>query len=170
MEKGKNMKLRNKKTGEIHEITKVVFLHDMVKKFIIYSQTEDHNYAYKNLSELNEEWEDVSEEPKDYWFIHDLNGKPMKCKLRYWNVRDFTEWSEKRKQIGNYFETKEEAELAVRKLKAWKRLRNKGFRFENFVTYAEEGRGKVGFKWDEIKLEYEKVFYDDLTLIFGGED
>lgn len=35
----------------------------------------------------------------------------------------------KNKEIGNYFETKEEAEKAVEKLKAWKRLKDKGFKF-----------------------------------------
>ena len=42
------------------------------------------------------------------------------------------------KAIGNYFETKKEAERAVKKLKAWKRLKEKGFEFEGWNCALRE--------------------------------
>lgn len=153
---GTQMKLRNKKTGKIHEITEVVGLHDMDKKFVIYSQTEGHNYAYKNLSELSEDWEDYEEpEPTIYYYISDFGA------IREGDVGKFVEDEIVRKEIGNYFETKEEAEKVVEKLKAWKRLKDKGFRFNggddaciSYLLYP--------IKWDD---ELEK----DFDLLFGGK-
>jgi hypothetical protein len=81
-------------------------------------------YYYKTFAEFNEEWEDY-EEPKEFWYIcdfrvvHGIEGKFQ-----------FTrEEIAKMKSIGNYFETEEEAKKAVEKLKALKRLKDKGFRF-----------------------------------------
>ena len=69
------------------------------------------------------------------------------------------------REIGNYFETKEEAEKAVEKLKAWKRLKDKGFKFDN-----------VNVCWIEFTLKsatsnevYEQG-QKDLHLLFGGEE
>lgn len=148
------MKLRNKKTGEIVEICK-----------ICPEPFEARDFHCNSLAELNAEWEDAPEEPKEYWFINDLDGEPMKCELRNCPVRDFTEWSEKRKQIGNYFETREEAEQAVEKLKAWKRLKDKGFRFiegyldnnDDFIIKAKLGH--VGL-----------IDQPDVHLLFGDEE
>ena len=76
-----------------------------------------------------------------------------------------------KQEIGNYFETKEEAEKAVEKLKVWKRLKDKGFEFINF-PYKKickyDARTGVG------NLEYQVKYYeeldDDLDLLFGGEE
>lgn len=129
---------------------------------------------YDSLAEFNEEWEDAQEEPKEYWFINDLDGEPMKCELRNCPCQDFYEWSEKRKRIGNYFVTEEEIEKAVEKLKAWKRLEDNGFRFETFgydrIT-VENGRVNI-----MIKATFNKEYGDDcvklsdLDLLFGGEE
>ena len=80
---------------------------------------------YKGLKELNEEWEDY-EEPKDYWFISDGAGHEVGIFASEKGL--LPEIEEYRKEIGNYFETKEEAEKAVEKLKAWKRLKDKGLK------------------------------------------
>lgn len=75
------------------------------------------------------------------------------------------DWT-KEEAIGNYFETKEEAEKAVEKLKAWKRLRDKGFRFEGWDS--NHGHFRTSFKFapgDNRCLPEE-----DLDLLFGGEE
>ena len=87
------MKLRNKKTGE-------------VKNFVV---VVANGYAGNDtLAELNEEWEDY-EEQRDYWYI-DSDGNVESC------IR-IDELDKVAKEIGNYFETKEEAEKALNKLK-----------------------------------------------------
>ena len=158
------MKLRNKKTGEIGWL---YCDHISVpKKMTVFAEDKDlsaNHWDYNSLAELNEEWGDAPKEPKEYWYINDLDGKPMKCELRYCSVREFTEWIEKRKQIGNYFETKEEAELAVRKLKAWKRLKDKGFKFERWQFL--DNRSGI---WVQGKLVPGIV--DQLDILFGGEE
>ena len=158
------MKLKNKKTGEIHEITEVVFLHDMDKKFVIYSQTEGHNYAYKNLAELNEEWEDYKE-PKGYWYYDTTSGRVEKL--------NHNEDKEIDSSIGNCFETKEEAEKALEKLKAWKQLKdNCNFRF-NGLERDKSGRltgVRVEFDKTQVTFDTAKRCYEILYLLFGGEE
>lgn len=150
------MKLRNKKTGEIN-ILKV---------------DEDYFKIYKDdgefvcpvtLKELNNGWEDYYDEPKEYWYIDDAGVIQIDQVL--------ASEINMRKSIGNYFESKTEAVKAVEKLKAWKRLKDKGFRFGHWVTVTEKKCGKVEFKCDDIRLSFDEArkFYDDITLLFGGE-
>ena len=152
------MKLRNKKTGEIGTV-KVEY-----QKFYV---TTHRIYPYNTLAELFEEWEDY-EEPKElkiHWYIY--GSEPLEVDEQNWNK----EFIEELKSVGNYFETKEEAEKAVLKLKAWKRLKDKGFEFINF-PYKKickyDARTGVG------NLEYQVKYYeeldDDLDLLFGGGD
>ena len=97
------MKLRNKKTGAIYKIEDIDLGNNADGIWIGLTK-------YNSLAELNEEWEDY-EEPKEYWFI-DFNGE-----IKEFEALGF-EWQGWMKEIGNYFETKEEAEKAVEKLKA----------------------------------------------------
>lgn len=138
------MKLRNKKTGEIIRFYDGIALNG-----------ED----YDSLAELNEEWEDY-EGPEEIWYI-DWKGDVRSA--------DIDNTWEDEKRIGNYFETKEEAKKAVEKLKAWKRLKDKGFRFDLWDydggNYQERIKtGRILFK---VK-DYEKND-KDLDLLFGGE-
>lgn len=55
----------------------------------------------------------------------------------------------------------QEAEKAVRKLKAWKRLKDKGFRV---IDYGDED---IRY---EIKDRYNGCLYDLETVLFGGEE
>lgn len=115
------MKLRNKKTGEIIDFGSPAFIIDNNKNNV--------SMQIKNLAELNEEWEDY-QEPKEYWYIRDFSftrGDTTGIGYSPYSNNDTAEY---RKQIGNYFETKEEAERAVEKLKAFKRLVDLGFKFD----------------------------------------
>lgn len=69
---------------------------------------------------------------------------------------------------GYHFETctKEEAEEAVEKLEAWKRLKDKGFRFEGWRT-ADLGADKYYFA---ITAESDDAGKGDLDLLFGGKE
>ncbi|MBQ1569614.1 MAG: hypothetical protein IIZ78_00715 [Clostridiales bacterium] len=139
------MKLRNKKTGEIKNVN-----HNKVLIHFNDGQTECIN----SLAELNEEWEDY-EEPRFYWYVG-FDGRvreaPTKS-LKYYE-----------KEFGNYFETREEAEKAVEKLKAWKRLKDKGFKFGCWYG----GSRDISFYISQEKLDKETA--KDLDLLFGGEE
>lgn len=155
------MKLRNKKTGEIIEIK--IYKTDKSGFRDVFSSVEGED----SLAELNEEWEDYNE--CEYWYI-DNNGDVMFSDLdgdKLWeNLKD------ERKTFGNYFETEEEAEKAVEKLKAWKRLRDKGFRFildeetemPMFIYSGANGEKCI------TNAEESKQCRSDIKLLFGGEE
>lgn len=142
------MKLKNKKTGEITE-------------FVLFDGKNELQGG-ATLKDLLEEWEDVPEEPKKYWFIGD-NGAVFKFN----SFLENTELEKEYKEIGNYFKTKEEAEQAVEKLKAWKRLRDKGFKFIDWKC-----SGHIEFTFNNYcdKGVRTKSAVDDLDLLFGGEE
>ncbi|MBQ8984304.1 HNH endonuclease [Candidatus Saccharibacteria bacterium] len=118
------------------------------------------------------EWkyEEDYEEPKEWWYL-DVDGEV--CSLS-----DEDDMTKDMKYIGNYFETKEEAERAVEKLKAWKRLKDKGFRFEgikqDYTRFNQQEPMRTGRKYLQFnKAEDEdwmKENWDDLELLFGGEE
>ena len=163
------MKLKNKKTGEIGDIAQtsnnaIIVYYPIVDGVAINPQ---HRAIYESLVELNMEWEDY-EEPKEYWYM-DYGGR----------IKAINDANDKedvaRKEIGNYFETREEAEKAVDKLKAWKRLKDKGFRFT-----LTPGVGPLDVNPCKFNIEInadmpEKWFccdavQEDLDDCFGGEE
>lgn len=147
------MKIRNKKTGEIKAVNKGVAL-------IHYS--DGTTVGYNSLAELNEDWEDY-EEPKGYWYID-----PMVCGVYYTKIKKDEDLYDFNKQIGNYFDTQEEAEKAVQKLKAWKRLKDKGFRFDGKTLDTAKRFGSIFYWLDENA--YSEEYIADLDLLFGGEE
>lgn len=98
--------------------------------------------------------------PEGYWYI-DSGGETYRS-----YIYDES-WTKPMKQIGNYFETREEAEKAVEKLKAFKRLKDKGFEFR--WIDKEAGTIKYAF-FLKSKQEVNRFDYDDLDLLFGGEE
>ena len=162
------MKLRNKKTDEIGEL-QITEKHYAVA---VGNGTANCNVkVYCSLDKLNEEWEDYKE-PKEYWYI-DINGEIM-----FDNVEDDT--VKVMREIGNYFDTREEAEKAVEKLKAVKRLKDKGFRFtgiagiSNNISVSFEADSKYSgghIMYDEYSNTDNKLkeYNEDLMLLFGGE-
>ena len=149
------MKLKNKKTGKIKEWSFVMLQNVM--------QITERK-PYNSLAELNEEWEDY-EEPKEYWYVS-CGGRVLKA------TPDEDDYNEKHnaghKQIGNYFETEEEAEKVVEKLKAWKRLKDKGFdiySWEYEFTIADQPSQTIILR--AIAIDHAN---EDLDLLFGGEE
>ena len=134
------MKLRNKKTGEIRELPDGFFCGD-------------------NLKKICEVWEDY-EEPKAYWHI-DFDGSLMKTS----DIKCDKDVFDRLKEVGNYFDTREEAEEAVEKLKAWKRLKDKGFRFERWCFSNPIDEAKIIIKGNCVPDTVE-----ELDLLFGGEE
>lgn len=156
------MRLRNKKTGQ-------------EGNFIInkgHFECVDLEYVpeYRNLAELNEEWQDY-EEPKEVWYI-DFQGVVRSAS------KEENDWF-KESEIGNCFETKEEAEQAVEKLKALKRLKDNGFKFEGIKQdytrfFSQQKPIRIGRKYLQFNKaedeEWLKENWEDLDLLFGGEE
>ena len=152
------MKLRNKKTGEIVEVESL-YLTQTQELYLNYTNKENKQEVYMTdkIASFNSEWEDY-EEPKQHWFIA-TDGRILEC-------NEDASWSGE-KSIGNYFGTREEAKKAVEMLKAWKRLKDKGFKFDGWS--AGLGKNKIyTIFWSHNDGEFD--LRKDLDLLFGGEE
>ena len=145
------MKLRNKKTREIKDLGNII--QDMMDKHIV-----------PTLISIETEWEDYKPD-KERWYINENGGV-----LRY--MPDDPEgedlvYNKYQEEIGNYFETKKEAERAVEKLKALANLRKRGLKFNGWDS---ADRGLVG----EFEIYCDAVDLDgieqELDLVFGKEE
>ena len=149
---------KNKNTGEIG------FLSYYGEVFrIIFKGHSRRPKVYDSLSEFVEAgWEDYEgPAPKEYWYI-DWNGEVCRS-----DIHDGR--TERMKLIGNYFETKEEAEKVVEKLKAFKRLKDKGISFKGKVI---DKKWYIEVKSDPEQRCFDEAcdVWDDIMLIFGGEE
>ena len=160
------MKLRNKKTGEIVELFGI-----SCKGLRTFLEFHDNRGNFKfeceTLAELDREWEDYEdyEEPKGYWYIDWTPNIGV-----YYTTYNDTDYDRRLKAIGNYFETKEEAEKAVEKLKAWKRLKDKGFRFsKDWVYRYDQPKVENHTYFEFVAICEDGILFDDLDLLFGGD-
>lgn len=147
------MLLKNKKTGEIVEAIGIARING--RTFVRFDDGKGNfKFEANSLAELNSEWEDYKE--KEYFYLN------MDGDIRHTTNQAMVKYS---KEIGNYFETKEEAEKAVERLRAWKRLKDKGFRFKN---WSRNQAGTIDiFCWDNFP--YNQCVKKDLDLLFGCE-
>ena len=158
------MKLRNKKTGEMGNL--VSHGCEDERLWVWCDNISKPENRYNSLAELNEEWEDY-EEPKDFWYIDVECG--VMCDSTNPDLQDKRYPMEFMKSIGNYFETREEAERAVEKLKAWKRLKEQGFRFKTYQR-SPQGTYDIYANWDGYMPPLSWMIDKDLNLCFGGEE
>lgn len=158
------MKLRNKKTLEI----RTAEARD--DGIYLYDETTEKWYKF-DLELLAKGWE-YYEAPKEKWVIDIRDGAGYEPYLEEPSEMDY--------EIGNYFETEEQAEKAVEKLKAWKRLKDKGFKITGIMNeYINVGTlydiqplrtaRNIGFNKSE-DLEWLKDNKADIDLLFGGEE
>ena len=156
------MKLRNKKTGEIGYFC---FANWDSPVLIIMDENGVQLAKYNSLAELNSEWKDY-EEPKEYWYIGN-SGEVFGFSDYYLG----TEIEEAHREIGNLFETKEEAEKAVEKLKAWHLLKAMGFKIEG-IRYRNH---KSYIEWSISQKVRDDHFMSEafnvaLHLLFGDKE
>ena len=154
------MKLKNKKTGEIGTLI-VDGAYSFVTNFAVEDDKRNRLGEYNSLTELNAEWEDY-EEPKEYWYINEYGTVTMGEKYGRYTIYD-----KSKKNFGNYFDTKEEAEKAVERLRAWKRLKENGFSFHGYDDgYNHDfNSGHI-----EFYIKNNGDVLADLDLLFGGEE
>ena len=161
------MKLRNKGTGKIGILSVDIDRPD--NGIRVYADDHIAYRMYDSLTELNEEWEDY-EEPDEIWYIDWRGGIRLADLGNTW---------EDEKEIGNCFYSKEEAEKAVEKLKAIKRLKDKGFKFEGIkedytrILQSQDpfraGKRYLQFNKSEDE-EWMKENWKDLNICFGGDE
>lgn len=105
------------------------------------------NILPNSLAELNAEWEDAPEEPKGIKSVGNI-GSSVHIELG----------------------SKEEAEQAVEKLKAWKRLKGWGFKFCGEGTE----RDTIEYSVARPPLKREGYWTDEIhkcfDLLFGGKE
>lgn len=131
------MKLRNKKTGEIGYFC---FANWNDPVLIIMDKDGVQLAKYNSLAEMNAEWEDAPEEPKEsehYWYIGYKNDIR---RTKYHHISDFADnqVTATRKEIGNCFESLEEAEKAVEKLKALAEAKEDGLKIKGYYYNHED--------------------------------
>lgn len=158
------MKLKTKFQDKDFKLGEVVIaiinldIHDKIEVQALKHSGGIVAYRYDSIKDFTDHWEDAPEEPKKHYEILGI-GVVIERK----NTGDEIFRNQNQREIGNDFETKEEAEKTVEKLKAWKRLKENGFKF------TEWG---VGFDNNlVIKAEYKRgQIYDDMNLLFSGKD
>ena len=129
------MKLKNKKTGEIGEIGYIGSTDGSIDVNPINRVACETIASYNSLAELNEEWEDYKSD-KERWYINE-NGGVLKYIPVDPNGEDLT-YMGYQKEIGNYFETKEQAEKAVERLKRLQNLKNRGYNIDEYINMIIE--------------------------------
>jgi hypothetical protein len=109
----------------------------LAEKLHYLTWSEDMNGYFMTEEELKQEILDIAndlEEPKEFWYICDF-----RVVRGIEGESSFTrEEIAKMKSIGNYFETKEEAEKAAEKLKAWTKLKGNGFEFTGWAMASSD--------------------------------
>lgn len=166
------MNLRNKRSGEIVKVVGFDESCDEIKMRFVNEKNEGRLYITDSLTTFNSDWEDYKE-PKvkkhDFYYINENGGV-----LRYVpNDPDGEDLSymKHQEEIGNHFKTREEAEKAVEKLKAVKRLKDKGIKFnldfvKNNINFTYRIDGTLYSSAEEAR-----IIFNDMKLLFsGGED
>ena len=126
------MELINKKTGEKARLE---------GGYLVFDGKLMSLMQYNSLAELTDEWEDAGQDG-GYWY-YDTTANHVD----YIDKQNVTKDDKKKDQeIGNCFETKEEAEKAVEKLKALKILKDHGLLFGDWeLDNATVADGKIWF-------------------------
>ena len=136
------MKLRNKKTGEIKNINHA---------HILMHFNDGETKCVNSLAELNENWEDYNE------------PKGSALDLMILTLTNFIENEPDEDKVDL-----EDCKQMLKKLKAWKRLKDNGFRFQ-FWTSSYSG-DNIAFFVDWIDSDSKEQMTKDLDLLFGGEE
>lgn len=127
-------------------------------------------YNHKTLEKfpnILDEWFEEVEEPKEHWMIDVFGDVDIVSSIYTDDMID------ELREICNYFSSKEEAKLAVERLKAWKRLKDKGADFvfiKSQGIYGNVCRYRIELCTDTSTLTDEDA-RADLDLLFSrGEE
>lgn len=146
------MRLRNKKTGEIVPASNIAV-----------GIGKDGKW-YNSLAELNEDWEDY-QESESFWYISST-GTPIKSEVSIYDPLEI----HLMKRIGNYFESEEEADDAVVKLVALKRLEDHNLRVERGQRISVSADNKLTSQKPLFVVDTYDEVEDDLDSLFCSDD
>lgn len=149
------MKLKNKKTGEI-VTAETCRCGGSGSIELVFAEENQPPCGYNSLAELCDEWEDYKE-PKENWIIEPMNEDYIDDGK--YNSPDELERYE---ELGLIFNTKEEAEKAVEKLKCFSNLKNHEFMFDGWY-YGTDGNIVILAN----AHEFNDIEEQDLTKVFG---
>lgn len=122
-------------------------------------------FYYETLQDLYDNWEDYKELKQAYYITAWGDVSPYAKDIKKsFNV-------DRKVMIGNYFESKEEAEEAVEKLKALKRLQITSDACSYRLAGTNEGRGGIESFVYEIHIDFETMpDKSDMDKLFGCEE
>lgn len=156
------MKLKNKKTGEI--VTAETYRCCGSGSIeLVFAEENQPPCEYSSLAELCDEWEDYKA-PKENWIIEPMNEDYIDDGK--YNSPDELERYE---ELGLIFNTKEEAEKALEKLKAWKRVKDNGLRINRWLHTPDMKLTTGSFIKIEGYIPTVMKNMKDLDLLFGGK-
>lgn len=150
------MRLRTKfqdedfELGEVADVNIVTTTDGRIKARAEAMRGGLHIIFYKTKAEFDADWEDAPEEPKGIKSVGNI-GSSVHIELG----------------------SKEEAEKAVERLRAWQRLKKKGFRFAGDIKYeCLCGNGfSIPLRAEMPPEAYTDIEVSkDLDLLFSGED
>ena len=163
------MKLKTKfqdedfELGELADVDIATMPDGSIKVQSIAERGGLHTFFYKTKAEFDANWEDAPEEPKTFWAIS-WAGEPEEYDVK----KTPQELKDMAKAIGNYFSSREKAEKAVEKLKAWQRLKDHNLKLKP-GSRIFNNTDKV-FTTQAVFLESDTYEYieQDLDLLFSG--
>ena len=127
-----------------------------------------HHKTLDKFPNILEEWFEEVEEPKEYWMIDVFGDVDIVSSIYTDDMID------ELREIGNYFETKKEAKKAVAKLKAWKKLKDLGAKFNGYNLGDLSGTDYIGVEYlielDGLTNKELCELESYLDLLFGGEE
>lgn len=151
------MKLQDKETGEIWTLIN----RNEGTSAVLWVTNGSQTLRIESIEELTSRFEDYKE-PKAYYI--------GRCgTIEEFDPTKDVALTEMLKEIGNYFETEEECKKAVEKLKAWKRLKDKGFRFTGVGIEYGGAWTKLLFNKGEDE-DWVRENMEDLRLLFRGKE
>lgn len=127
-----------------------------------------HHKTLEKFPNILEEWFEEVEEPKEHWMIDVFGDVDIVSSIYTDDMID------ELREIGNYFETKKEAKKAVAKLKAWKKLKDLGAKFNGYNLGDLSGTDYIGVEYlielDGLTNKELCELESYLDLLFGGEE
>lgn len=146
------------KLGEVADVDIATMPDGRIKAQAVAKSGGVHTFFYDDLKTFANDWEDYEDE--HLYVISAEISCGYECVLK----DDYATLCDTAVELGIGFKTEKEAQKTVERLKTWKRLKDKGFRFRGISD------GYIGFWFPKAEDMFEKnETRADLDLLFGGE-